>query len=135
VSKCAHVFGGARLWNNLSGFSPFCILACTFCVSLATQHFQVNVLQGNALAWHILAATHLDGILGNGCPSNILEDNIANLHCRPLFPAWPSLVAVVLVDDDRVLDIVHDHVLECDVLGISTSSLVCLDACSIGGAM
>jgi hypothetical protein len=57
------------------------------------------------------------------------------LHCRPLFLAWPSLVAVVLVDDNRVLDIVHDHVLECDVLGIPTSSLVCLNSCSIGGAM
>jgi hypothetical protein len=52
-----------------------------------------------------------------------------------LFLAWPSLVAVVLVDDNRVPDIIHDHVLECDVLGISTSSLVCLNSCSIGGAM
>ena len=62
-------------------FSPFCILAGAFCVALATLHFQVDVLQGNALAWDVLAAIHLDGILGNGCPSNVLEDNIADLHC------------------------------------------------------
>ena len=76
-------------------------------------------MQGNVLAWDILAAVHLDGILGGGCPSDVLEDDIADLDSRPLRFAWLGLVAVVLVDDYRVLDIVHDHVLECDVPGVS----------------
>ena len=92
-------------------------------------------MQGNVLAWDILAAVHLDGILGGGCPSDVLEDDIADLDSRPLRFAWLGLVAVVLVDDYWVLNIIHDHVLERDILGVSTSSLVCFDACSIGGAM
>ena len=74
--------GSARLRVNSPRFTPFCILTCAFCVAHATLHyFQVDVLQGNALAWEILATVHLDGILGNGCASNVLEDNIADLHC------------------------------------------------------
>jgi len=74
------VFGSAGLWDNGPRFPPFCILAGAFCGALPALHLQVNVLQGDAMAWDMLTALEFNGVLGNCCPPNVLEYHITNLH-------------------------------------------------------
>ena len=123
------------MWKNGAGFPPPRVLAGALRGTVAALHLEVNVLQGDAMARGVLAAAQLDGVLGDGRPPDVPEDHVADLHRRSLLSARLRLVAVVLVDDDRVLDAAHDHVLERDVPGVPTSSLVGLDACSVGRAV
>lgn len=62
---------------------------------------------------------------------------LASAFCGalPALHLQVNVLQVVLIDDYRVLDVVHDHVLECEILGIPASSLVRLDPCSIGCAV
>ena len=69
------------------------------------------------------------------CTMIVLDHFFLTTEIQYLCFAWRVRVAVVLVDDDRVLDAAHDHVLERDVPGVPTSSLVGLDACSIARAV
>ena len=78
---------------------------------------ELNVLQPDAAAWVLRAAVELDGDLRGGRPVDVLVGDVADSDPRRLARAALVVGAVVLVDDDGVLDVDHEGVLEKDAPG------------------
>jgi hypothetical protein len=82
----------------------------------AAPHLEIDVAAGEGLA-----AVEADDVLGGATAPD--EQDVADRHGRLLLLARPGvgrvlLAAVVLVDGDGVLHLVHHHVQELDVPGV-----------------
>jgi hypothetical protein len=83
----------------------------------AAPHLEIDVAAGEGLA-----AVEADDVLGGATAPDVLKQDVADRHGRLLLLARPGvgrvlLAAVVLVDGDGVLHLVHHHVQELDVPG------------------
>ena len=90
----------------------------------------------HALAWQVVGAVERDGLGRVGGAVDVLEDDVGDGHLGRAGPDADVVRAVLLVDDDRVRDVVHGHVLvhELGDLGRRLGVLVRLDAQAVGGA-
>jgi hypothetical protein len=97
----------------------------------AAPHLEIDVAAGEGLA-----AVEADDVLGGATAPDVLKQDVADRHGRLLLLARPGvgrvlLAAVVLVDGDGVLHLVHHHVQELDVPGVPAASLPRLDPSAV----
>jgi len=73
---------------------------------------EVDVIKMHVLARRCLAAQHVDCQLCLGRPDDVIEEYVTDSNLRRLTKATTFRTTVVLVDENRVFDVVHENVLE-----------------------
>lgn len=92
-------------------------------------------MRDNVAARELLAAMQLDHVLFSRGSYNVLEQYTAELHrgfllLTQFWLRWIGRDEIVLIDDNRNLDVVYYHV-HLDVLGVPSASSPTLDICTL----